>query len=121
MVTPTSARRAHRGAPPQIVACALAAVTIHLLFQHANIEYRAGALKHVFAVAELHRWHHQRLWTAVQGNYGAVFSVWDHLFRTALPKTGDAPSDVGMDDEPDLPSNWLGQLVWPFKRPVSKA
>lgn len=105
------------GAPPSVVACSLAIVTVHLLLQHGNIEYRAGALRHVFAVAELHRWHHQRRYEAVQGNYGAVFSVWDRLFGTALPEVGVAPLDVGMDDEPTLPKEWLAQQVWPFRRP----
>jgi sterol desaturase/sphingolipid hydroxylase (fatty acid hydroxylase superfamily) len=103
------------GAPTVVVACYMAAITIHLMFQHGNIEYRAGVLRYVFAVAELHRWHHQRLYTEVQGNYGAILSVWDQLFRTALPKSGDAPLDVGMDDEADLPDDYLGQLLWPFE------
>ena len=103
------------GAPGEVVACGLAVITIHLMFQHGNIDYRAGALKRVFAVAELHRWHHQRLYRDVQGNYGAVFSIWDQLLGTALPQRGDAPLDVGMDDEPDLPQDYLGQLRWPFQ------
>lgn len=104
------------GAPVSVVACSLAAVTIHLMFQHGNIDYRGGPLRHVFSVAELHRWHHQRLYADVQGNYGAILAVWDHLFGTALRKAGAAPLDVGMDDEPDLPDDYLGQLAWPFRR-----
>ncbi|WP_338868753.1 sterol desaturase family protein [Myxococcus stipitatus] len=104
------------GAPSGVVACALATVTLHLMFQHGNIAYRAGVLRHVFAVAELHRWHHQRLYADVQGNYGAILSVWDRLFGTALPQKGEAPLDVGMDDEPTLPTHYLGQLTWPFRR-----
>lgn len=108
------------GAPPAVVACTMTAITVHLMLQHGNIAYRAGVLRHVFAVAELHRWHHQRLYADVQGNYGAVLSVWDHAFGTALPKTGDAPLDVGMDDEPDLPGDYLGQLRWPFEKPTMR-
>ncbi|MCY1024036.1 sterol desaturase family protein [Pyxidicoccus sp. MSG2] len=104
------------GAPPSVVACALATVTLHLMFQHGNFAYRAGVLRYVFAVAELHRWHHQRRWADVQGNYGAILSLWDYLFGTALPKKGEAPLDVGMDDEPTLPQDYVGQLAWPFRR-----
>lgn len=103
-------------APPVVYATAIAIITVHLMFQHANIDYRVGPLRNVFAVAELHRWHHQRLWQDVQGNYGALLSVWDWMFGTALDKTGAAPSDVGMDDEPDLPDDWMGQQLWPFRR-----
>jgi sterol desaturase/sphingolipid hydroxylase (fatty acid hydroxylase superfamily) len=103
------------GAPATVVACGMAAITLHLMFQHGNIAYRVGPLRYIFAVAELHRWHHQRLWADVQGNYGAILSVWDFLFGTALQKKGEAPLDVGMDDEPTLPSHYLGQLAWPFR------
>ncbi len=104
------------GAPPSAYACAIAIVTVHLMLQHGNVDYRVGPLRHVFAVAELHRWHHQRLWRDVQGNYGAILSIWDRAFGTALLKQGDAPLDVGMDDEPDLPTDWAGQQMWPFRR-----
>ena len=104
------------GAPASVYSAAIIVVTLHLFLQHANIDYRLGPLRHVFAGAELHRWHHQRRWQDVQGNYAAVFAVWDHLFGTSLGNRGDAPPDVGMDDEPDLPTHYLGQLAWPFHR-----
>lgn len=103
------------GAKGPTVAAALAMVTVHLLLQHANVRYRGGALRHVFAVAELHRWHHQRRYAAVQGNYAAVFSLWDRLFGSALPE-GEASLEVGIDDEPTLREGWRAQLLWPFRR-----
>lgn len=104
------------GAPASAYAMAVPIVTLHLMFQHANIDYRVGPLKALFAVAELHRWHHQRRWHDVQGNYGAVLAVWDWMSASALPQRGDAPTDVGMDDEPDFPDRYLAQLAWPFKK-----
>ncbi len=104
------------GAPAAAYGTAIAIVTLHLLLQHANIDYRLGPFRRIFSVAELHRWHHQRRWQDVQGNYGAVFSLWDQLFGTALTWRGNAPLDVGMDDEPDMPGTYLGQLVWPFTK-----
>lgn len=104
------------GAPVVIYAAVITIVTLHLFMQHANIDYRVGPLRFVFAAAELHRWHHQRRWHDVQGNYAAIFAVWDHVFGSSLGDRGDAPSDVGMDDEPDLPSEYAGQLIWPFKK-----
>ncbi|MBZ0233080.1 MAG: sterol desaturase family protein [Deltaproteobacteria bacterium] len=104
------------GAPSAAYGAAIAIVTLHLLLQHANIDYRLGPLRRVFSVAELHRWHHQRRWQDVQGNYAAVFAIWDQLFGTALRWRGDAPPDVGMDDEPDLPTTYVGQAAWPFTR-----
>lgn len=104
------------GAPAGVIACYVGVLTVHLMLQHGNIRQRAGKLQYVFAVAELHRWHHQRRYAATQGNYGALLSVWDRLFGTMLPEHGDAPPDVGMDDEPGIPAGWLGQMAWPFRR-----
>lgn len=103
------------GAPAFVYATAIAIVTLHLFLQHANIDYRLGPLRRVFAAAELHRWHHQRRWQDVQGNYAALLAVWDHLFGSSLRDRGDAPPDVGMDDEPDLPNDYARQLAWPFR------
>lgn len=102
------------GAPVSVYAAAITIVTLHLFMQHANIDYLLGPLRFVFSGAELHRWHHQRRWRDVQGNYAAVFALWDHLFGSSLAQRGPAPADVGMDDEPDLPADYRGQLVWPF-------
>jgi sterol desaturase/sphingolipid hydroxylase (fatty acid hydroxylase superfamily) len=104
------------GAPALLIACYVGVLAVHLMLQHGNIRYRAGALRFVFAVAELHRWHHQRRYAATQGNYGALLSVWDRLFGTMLADRREAQPDVGMDDEPDLPAHWWGQLAWPFRR-----
>lgn len=105
------------GIRPEIAVLIVATVSIHLLFQHANIRYQLGPARYLFAVAELHRWHHQRDWKDVQGNYAAVFSVWDYLFRTNLPQGGDPPARVGLDDDPDLArSSYYKQHLWPFSR-----
>lgn len=104
------------GAPAAIYTTAIAIVTLHLFMQHANIDYVLGPFRRVFAGAEVHRWHHQRRWRDVQGNYAAVFAMWDFLFGTSLGDRGRAPADVGMDDEPDLPADYVAQLMWPFKR-----
>lgn len=103
------------GAPPAVVAAVLGTVTLHLAWQHSNIAYRLGALGHIIAGAEGHRWHHQRQWRDVQGNYGAVLAIWDRVCGTDLRRATPAPTDVGMDDEPTLPKNWVGQHVWPFR------
>lgn len=104
------------GAPAAVYATAIAIVTLHLFLQHANIDYKLGSLRRVLAGAEIHRWHHQRRWQDVQGNYAALFAVWDHMFGSSLGDRGPAPPDVGMDDGPDLPSDYVGQLAWPFTR-----
>jgi len=102
-------------APPTVVGAVVATVTLHLAWQHSNIDYRTGPLRFLLAGAASHRWHHQRQWREVQGNYGAVLALWDRLFATDLRRATVAPTDVGMDDEPTLPKDWVGQHAWPFR------
>lgn len=104
------------GTSPLVVIAILYTVNIHLLFQHANISYKTGWMQKIFSVAELHRWHHQRDWKDVQGNYGAVFSLWDFLLGSALKKTGEAGHQVGLGDSPELVRlSYIKQHLWPFK------
>jgi sterol desaturase/sphingolipid hydroxylase (fatty acid hydroxylase superfamily) len=103
------------GARPEVVAAVIYTVSLHLLLQHANIRYRVGPLRYIFSVAELHRWHHQRDWKDVQGNYGAVFSFWDLLLGTMLPMRGEAPAQVGLEDQPELARlGFVKQHLKPF-------
>jgi sterol desaturase/sphingolipid hydroxylase (fatty acid hydroxylase superfamily) len=108
------------GASQPVIACAIAIATLHFLFQHANIDYRVGPFKYLIAVAHSHRWHHQRDYAAVQGNYGGFLSMWDYVFATALAKPGDAPTDVGLDAEPSFPRGFIAQLGWPFGGPRAR-
>lgn len=105
------------GISPVVAVLIIYTVSIHLIFQHANIDYRAGILKNIFSVAELHRWHHQRDWKDVQGNYGAVFSFWDIIFGTLLKQKNNPPSEVGLDDSPELVRlSLVKQHIWPFMK-----
>lgn len=104
-------------ANPQAVYTWFIILNLHLMFQHGNIDYRAGILKYIFSVAELHRWHHRGDYADAQVNYGAVFSFWDYLFSSAFKQASDRPireKDVGIFEEPNFPQDYLGQLRKPF-------
>ena len=103
------------GATPIAVGAWLAFMSVHLAFQHANLDYRLGPLRHLLGVAETHRWHHKREFEDAQVNYGEVWVVWDHLFRSyhdaaRSPRAGE----VGLRDV-ELPDRYWAQLAWPFR------
>lgn len=103
------------GATPIAVGAWLSFMSVHLAFQHANLDYRLGPLRHLFGVAEMHRFHHKRDFEDAQVNFGEVFLIWDRLFGTFH----DAPrspgkGEVGLHDS-TVPHNYGGQLVWPFR------
>ncbi|MBY0518132.1 MAG: sterol desaturase family protein [Bacteriovoracaceae bacterium] len=104
------------GVSPIVVLMIIYTVNIHLLFQHANISYKMGPFTNIFSVAETHRWHHQRDWKEVQGNYGAIFSLWDFLLGTCLPHKAEPSKSVGLDEPSDLyRMSYLKQHRWPFE------
>ncbi len=103
------------GAPSAVVATWLGILTVHLAFQHSNLDYSLGWLRYVIGVAETHRWHHKREFEDAQVNFGEFFLVWDHLLGTfydSAGKLGDA--QVGLLEQ-GYPTSYSAQLVAPFK------
>lgn len=104
------------GAPPLVISAWLTLLTVHLAFQHANLDYRLGPLRHVLAVGESHRWHHKREFEDAQVNFGEFWLLWDHLFGSYLDRPkGVIPGDVGLR-EAGFPNGYVDQLRWPFRR-----
>ncbi len=102
------------GATPIAVGAWLSFMSIHLAFQHANLDYKLGPFRYVFGVAEMHRWHHKREFEDAQVNFGEVWLIWDHLFGTFhdAPKS-PGKGEVGLHDE-SIPKGYWQQLRWPF-------
>lgn len=104
------------GAPPLVVGAWLTLLSVHLAFQHANLDYSVGPLRAVLGVAQSHRWHHKREFEDAQVNFGEFWLVWDHLFGTYHDAaTPLGPRDVGLR-ESSFPRRYLLQLRWPFQR-----
>lgn len=106
------------GAPPIVVSAWLTVVAVHLAFQHANLDYRLGALRRWIAGAETHRWHHKREYEDAQVNFGEFLLVWDRIFGTfAEPASPLRANDVGLRYR-SVPARYLAQLTWPFVMPA---
>lgn len=102
------------GATPIAVGAWLSFMSVHLAFQHANLDYRLGPFRHLLGVAEMHRWHHKREFEDAQVNFGEVFLIWDLLFGSFH----DAPHSPGKGEvglrEQKIPGEYVAQLLWPF-------
>jgi sterol desaturase/sphingolipid hydroxylase (fatty acid hydroxylase superfamily) len=107
------------GTPHTVIIAALAFLAINMMMQHTNLDYKAGILKNIFSVAELHRWHHREDYEDAQVNYGAWLAIWDHVFRTYFhdPKIVDL-SNIGKIgiEEPDFPNSYIRQFAYPFRK-----
>ncbi len=105
------------GTPAPILSLFLVVGAIHGMFQHANLDLRLGPLNHVFAMAELHRWHHARTGPGARANYGGNLICWDLIFGTRYHPGHDIPPDgIGFEGDEDYPTDYLGQLAAPFRR-----
>lgn len=102
------------GATPIAVGAWMSFMSVHLAFQHANLDYRLGPFRYLLGVSEMHRWHHKREFEDAQVNFGEVWLVWDHLFGSFH----DAPRSPGKGEvglrENDVPKGYWEQLWWPF-------
>lgn len=104
------------GATPIAVGAWLSILSIHLCFQHSNLDYSLGPLRHFFCVAENHRWHHKREFEDAQVNFGEVWASWDHLFQSYHDaRTTPRAGEVGLVDTA-VPRTYFGQLAWPFRQ-----
>lgn len=82
-------------------------------FIHADLPFTYGPLRFLFVSPRLHRWHHLRDAKGAGSNFATVFSVFDLAFKTFyLPKK--EIGELGVN-EPDFPSSWLGQTLYPFR------
>lgn len=103
------------GAPSLLVATWLGILTVHLAFQHSNLDYSLGWLRKVIAVAETHRWHHKRELEDNQVNYGEFLLVWDHLLGTFFDGAVRlGKPDVGLREH-NYPTGYWAQLIVPFR------
>lgn len=101
------------GTPTVLIGCWLTLVAVHLAFQHANLDYTLGPLRHLLASAEAHRWHHKRGYG--KKNLGEVWLIWDHLFGSYHAETDPIQAhEVGLNSH--MPKRYLQQMVWPFKK-----
>lgn len=93
------------------------AVAIQLLLQHSNVDMRIGPLRHVLALAPVHRFHHQRDGHVGDVNFGLFTTLWDRALGTVAydPERPVRRGDVGIRDRPDYPVAYAAQLVEPFR------
>jgi sterol desaturase/sphingolipid hydroxylase (fatty acid hydroxylase superfamily) len=109
------------GIPTPVAAAVIFAVAIQLLLQHANVDYRTGPFKYVFAIAEVHRFHHRKEPGLGDVNFGLFTTLWDHLLGTFYYSPERvAAHELGLGDRETYPRAYGAQLVEPFRPQSNK-
>ena len=88
-------------------------IIAHSAFVHANLDWRLGPFKYVFAGPVFHRWHHTAADRGGEKNFAGTFAIWDVLFGTFSMPAGELPDHYGIAER-EYPTSFPGQLVRPF-------
>ncbi len=93
----------------------VAIVVVQATFIHANVRWEFPVLRWLFATPHFHHWHHAAEPEAIDKNFAVHTPLWDRLFGTIyVPKRW--PREYGVCGQKDVPSNWLLQFLYPFRR-----
>ncbi|PJB69023.1 MAG: sterol desaturase [Alphaproteobacteria bacterium CG_4_9_14_3_um_filter_47_13] len=102
------------GAPMEVLIW-LSAITAFIgMLTHCNVEMRFGFLSWIFNTPGLHRWHHSRLLSEGNKNYGENLMIWDHIFGTYFNPKRRPPVNIGINEY--MPPGFLQQLAHPFRQ-----
>ncbi len=112
------------GMPQRVGELLACSVALQLTLQHSNVDMRIGPLRHVLALAPVHRFHHRK-WAGIGDvNFGLFTTLVDRLLGTVAddPAHRFARGDFGIGKQPDYPHGYLAQLAEPFRpRPSAPA
>jgi sterol desaturase/sphingolipid hydroxylase (fatty acid hydroxylase superfamily) len=93
----------------------IGAVTAFIgLLTHCNIDVRTGPLDWIFSTPRLHRWHHSRLLSEGNTNYGENLVLWDQLLGTYYNPPRPSSIDIGITGR--VAKGFLAQIVQPFSK-----
>ena len=108
------------GVSEQVLALYFVFYSINGFFQHCNIKLKLGLLNYIVSGPELHRWHHSKIISESNKNYGNNFIIWDLLFGSYfLPKNRQV-SELGLLND-EYPQDFISQMKTPFIKGLDKA
>ncbi|MGY5808099.1 sterol desaturase family protein [Rhizobium sp. LEGMi198b] len=91
----------------------IGAVTAFIgLLTHCNIDVRTGPLDWFLSTPRLHRWHHSKLLSEGNTNYGENLVIWDQILGTYYNPPRPSSTDIGISGK--VAKGFLAQLVQPF-------
>ncbi len=89
-------------------------------FSHANIKMPLAvdkAFSYIFVTPHFHKIHHHYVQPHTDSNYGNIFSIWDHVFRTvtSVKKMDDLVYGIDTHMKPEEHSSIKNLLMIPFQ------
>ena len=79
------------------------------------MDLKVGFFDYIFSTPKNHRYHHSKNHAVAHSNYGGDVIFWDLLFGTFYLPKGEEPSDeIGIEEMPNYPKDFLGLMLAPF-------
>lgn len=105
------------GMPVQVALLLGFVVTVQLVVQHSNVAYALGPLRNHLAIGQIHHLHHVNWGKEGDCNFGLFFTFWDRMLGTfhAEPPRPIQAHDMGIDEVPNFPKNYVDHLVFPIR------
>ena len=91
----------------------------HQLIVHIDADWKFGWLERILVTPRFHVTHHSTATHHGNRNYGAVLSVWDHIFKSAVER-GRGELEFGLTDE-RVPEGYVRQLLVPAMGVLTEA
>lgn len=88
-------------------------VGLQAVFNHANVKFKFGWLKHIVVTPQFHHWHHSSDKAAIDKNYAAHFSFLDYIFGTSVKGQAEWPKEYGVVGD-YVPDGLIKQQIFPF-------
>jgi len=95
----------------------LALATFHAVLIHANVRFNFGPLRWFVTTPQFHHWHHSNEPEAFNKNFAGELPLLDMIFGTFHLPEDRLPEKYGVSEI--VPTNYFGQLVYPFKGRLS--
>lgn len=106
------------GVGEQVIALYFVFYAVNGFFQHSNIRLHHGPLNYLISTAELHRWHHSRLVSEANNNYGNNLIIWDLVFGSWFLPKNRGVGELGLKNA-DYPMDFASQMTTPFVRGIT--
>jgi len=87
------------GAPMWLFMALLVEQVAQNHWMHMNVSWRSHWLEYVFVTPRYHHIHHSSDAKLHDGNYGAVFTIWDRLFGTYVDPGANKPKTFGTGEK----------------------
>ena len=96
------------------------AVVVQATLIHANVRWEFRPVRGLIATPCFHHWHHSAEREAIDKNFAVHTPIWDRLFGT-YHMPGRWPETYGLAGDGGVPSGWVKQFVYPFRRRHKKS